>query len=224
MINTTSVKKDTSEMGQRIKRARMLAGLSRKDLAENHGISTHTLQSWELGRNPINKAKAATFIEILHQYDVSCSVDWLLEGIGKGPAVIENEFKDYPLLNDAIDSLLSHEQTIQKEIDFFKSNNPNSTVIIVSDDAMEPEYKVGAFVGGIKMISNDKKQTCVGHDCIVETAEGTFFRRLIQSNNQYLLVCNNNRTTVNAPVISADHILSIAPVIWHRWKFESSSS
>ncbi|HAU0227414.1 TPA: helix-turn-helix transcriptional regulator [Legionella pneumophila] len=223
MKNANKAKNSTSEMGQRIKRARMLAGLSRRDLEEKHGVSIHTLQSWELGRNPLNQAKAANLVEILHQYDVSCSIDWLLEGRGKGPSVIENEFKNFPFLEEAVGGLLATEQAIQKEIDFFKSNNPNAVVIMVSDDAMEPEYMPGDFIGGIKFIDRDKKGECVGHDCIVETTDGMFFRRLIKSEDKHLLVCNNNRTTVSDPVISADSILSIAPVIWHRWKFKSLS-
>ncbi|AWN75265.1 XRE family transcriptional regulator [Legionella anisa] len=223
MKNAIKVNEDSSAMGHRIKRARMLAGLSRKDLEEKHGISIHTLQSWELGRNPINKTKAGTLIEILHQYDVTCSIDWLLEGIGKGPSVIENEFQNYPSLADTIGDLIASEQAIQKEIDFFKTNNPNAVVIRVSDDSMEPEYKVGDIVGGIKFINQEKNQ-CVGHNCIVETTEGIFFRRLIKSEDKYLLVCNNNRTSVSDPVISPNLILSIAPVIWHRWKFDTISN
>ena len=38
--------------GRRIKTARTLAGISRKDLESKYGISMHTLQSWELGRKP----------------------------------------------------------------------------------------------------------------------------------------------------------------------------
>jgi transcriptional regulator with XRE-family HTH domain len=219
MTNATSVKKETA-MGQRIKRARMLAGLSRKDLAENHGISTHTLQSWELGRNPINKSKATKFIEILQLYEVTCSVDWLLEGSGNGPAVIDNDFINYPLLDETVGNLISTEQAIQKEIDFFKTNNANAIVHMVTDDAMAPVYQIGAFVGGIKYINQSIKEVSVGHDCIVETPDGAFFRRLIKSSDKYLLVSNNNQTTVSDPVIPADSILSVAPIIWHRWKFE----
>lgn len=112
MKNATKDKNDSAAMGQRIKRARMLAGLSRKDLEEKHGISPHTLQSWELGRNPINRTKAANLVEILHQYDVSCSIDWFLEGTGKGPSVIESEFKNYPFLDEAVGNLISSEQTL----------------------------------------------------------------------------------------------------------------
>lgn len=220
MKNATNSKKDTAAMGQRIKRARMLAGLSRKDLSDVHGLSAHTLQSWELGRNPINKAKASNFIEILHQYDVSCSIDWLLDGVGKGPAIIESEFKNFPLVDNAVGSLIESEQVIQKEIDFFKANNPNAIVLQVSDDAMHPEYKVGDFIGAIKFSNQDKREQFIGHNCIVETVDGIFFRRLIKSNENYLLVCNNNITTVSDPVISAEKVLSIAPVIWHRWKFD----
>jgi hypothetical protein len=90
---------------------------------------------------------------------------------------------------------------------------------MVSDDAMAPVYKLGDFVGGVKFINQNKKEECAQHDCIVDTPDGTFFRRLIKSSDKYLLVCNNNQTTVSEPVISADTILSVAPVIWHRWKF-----
>lgn len=163
-------------------------------------------------------------MQILHQYDVNCSIDWLLEGTGKGPSVIENEFQNYPFLADTVGTLIASEQAVQKEIDFFKMNHPNAVVIMVSDNAMEPEYKIGDIIGGIKIISQDKKNQCVGHNCIVQTIEGIFFRRLIKSENKYLLVCNNNRTSVSDPVISADSILSIAPVIWHRWKFDPLSN
>ena len=84
--------------GRRVKMTRTLAGLSRKDLEDKYGISMHTLQSWELGRNPLTDKAASKLVEIFHSTGVSCSMQWLLEGAGKSPALLESEFTPYPRL------------------------------------------------------------------------------------------------------------------------------
>ncbi|MBA2649746.1 MAG: helix-turn-helix transcriptional regulator [Legionella sp.] len=206
--------------GRRIKMARTLAGLSRKDLEEKYGISMHTLQSWELGRNPLTDKAASKLIEIFHNIGVSCSLQWLMEGSGKSPALVESEFTPYPLLDKDIAPLLDKEITIQKEIDFFRTNNPNASVIMVTDDSMEPRYAPGDFVGGTQYLIPQKINECIGHDCIVETNEGTFFRRLMRRKNGYTLVCLNPQTETEEPVIFTKHILAATPIIWHRWKFK----
>lgn len=210
-----------SGAGRRIKMVRTLAGISRKDLENKHGISMHTLQSWELGRNPITEKAASTLVEIFHSTGVSCSMQWLLEGTGKSPALLESEFTPYPPIDKDIAPLLDIENTIQREIDFFKNNNPNATVIIVSDDTMEPTYSQGDFVGGTQYIHPQKINECIGHDCIVEISEGTFFRRLMQRKGGYALVCLNPQTEIEDPVIFTKTILAATPIIWHRWKFKN---
>ncbi len=206
--------------GRRIKMTRTLAGLSRKDLEEKYGISAHTLQSWELGRNPLTDKAASKLVEIFHTTGVNCSMQWLMEGAGKSPALLASEFTPYPPLDKDIAPLLGKEASIQREIEFFKTNNPNAIVIMVTDDAMEPRYSQGDFVGGTQYIIPKKINECIGHDCIIDTSEGTFFRRLMQRKNGYALVCLNPQTEAEEPVIFAKHILAATPVIWHRWKFK----
>lgn len=206
--------------GRRLKMTRTLAGLSRKDLEDKYGISMHTLQSWELGRNPLTDKAASKLVEIFHSTGVSCSMQWLLEGAGKSPTLLESEFTPYPPLDQDIAPLLEKENTLQKEIDFFRTNNPNAIVIMVSDDTMEPRYAEGDFVGGTQYIIPQKINECVGHDCIIETSEGTFFRRLMKRKNGYALVCLNAQTEAEDPVVFAKHILAATPIIWHRWKFK----
>lgn len=205
--------------GRRIKTARSLAGISRKDLESKYGISMHTLQSWELGRNPITEKAASKLVEIFHSTGVSCSAQWLLSGSGKSPSLLGSEFAPYPALNKHISSLLTQENAIQKEIEFFKTNNPNAMVVMVSDDTMEPTYNKGDFVGGIQYLNASDIEECVGHDCIVEISEGIYFRRLMKRQNGYALVCLNPQTTIEDPVLFSKKILSATPVIWHRWKF-----
>lgn len=207
--------------GRRLKMTRTLAGISRKDLEDKYGISMHTLQSWELGRNPLTEKAASRLVEIFHSTGVSCSIQWLLEGVGKGPALLNAEFSPYPTIDNDIAPLFAQENTIQKEIEFFKTNNPNAVVIMVSDDAMEPIYSNGDFVGGVKYIDLQKIDECIGHDCIIEIGDGTFFRRLMKRKNGYSLVCVNAQTETDEPVIFSKNILSATPVIWHRWKFKS---
>lgn len=206
--------------GRRIKMARTLAGISRKDLEEKHGISIHTLQSWELGRNPLTEKTAAKLIDIFHSTGVSCSKKWLLEGVGKSPSLLDSEFVPYPSGDKDIAPLLAKEGAIQKEVDFFKTHNPNAVVIMVSDETMSPRYMQGDFVGGIQYHTAQEINDCLGHDCIIETSEGTFFRRFMQRKSGYALVSLNPQTTIDDPVIFTKHVLAAAPVIWHRWKFK----
>ena len=206
---------------RRIKMTRTLAGISRKDLEDKYGISMHTLQSWELGRNPLTEKAESRLVEIFHSTGVSCSMQWLLEGLGKSPALLDSEFSPYPTIDNGMASLFVQENTIQKEIEFFKINNPNAIVIMVSDDTMEPVYSNGDFVGGIQYRDSQKIEECVGHDCIIEIGDGTFFRRLMKRKNGYSLVCVNAQTETDEPVIFAKNILAATPIIWHRWKFKN---
>ncbi|WP_133139687.1 helix-turn-helix domain-containing protein [Legionella genomosp. 1] len=204
--------------GRRIKTARSLAGISRKDLEQKFGISMHTLQSWELGRNPLNEKTASKLVEILHSAGVSCSMQWLLNGSGKSPSLVNSDFVPFPVLDKDIAPLLSQESSIQREIEFFKSNNPNAIAMMVSDDTMEPSYSKGDFVGGIKYLNAVDIEKCLGHDCIIEINEGTYFRRLVKRNSGFALVCLNAQTEVEEPVIFTKRILAVTPIIWHRWR------
>ncbi|KTD47900.1 hypothetical protein Lqui_2164 [Legionella quinlivanii] len=204
--------------GRRIKTARSLAGISRKDLEEKFGISMHTLQSWELGRNPLNEKTASKLVEILHSAGVSCSMQWLLNGSGKSPSLLNTDFVPFPALDKDIAPLLSQENAIQREIEFFKSNNPNALVVMISDDTMEPSYSKGDFVGGIKYLNAVDIEKCLGNDCIIEISEGTYFRRLVKRNSGFALVCLNAQTAAEEPVIFTKRILAATPIIWHRWR------
>lgn len=206
-------------IGRRIKTARSLAGISRKDL-ESHGISMHTLQSWELGRNPLTEKAASKLVEILHSTGVSCSAQWLLEGSGKSPSLLASEFSPYSAITKDIAQLFTEENAIQKEIEFFKTNNPNAVVIMVSDDTMQPTYSIGDFVGGIQYLNTSDVDKCIGHDCIIEIGDGIFFRRLLKRKNGYALACLNAQTEIEEPVIFSKKILTATPIIWHRWKFK----
>ena len=221
---TLMIEKNSSDekttTARRVKMARTLAGISRKDLEDKYGISMHTLQSWELGRNSLTEKAASKLVEVFHSVGISCSIEWLLKGSGKSPSILDSQYTPYPPMDKDIAPLLGRENAIQKEIDFFKLNNPNAFVIMVSDDTMEPRYSQGDFVGGIQHIFPQKINECLGQDCIIEIVDGTYFRRLIKRKNGYALVCLNPQTQIEEPVIFVKNILTVAPVVWHRWKIK----
>lgn len=209
-------------IGRRLKTARSLAGITRKDFESKFGISMHTLQSWELGRNPLPEKAASKLVEVFHEIGVVCSIQWLLKGHGKSPSLVNSDFVPYPINDKNVAPLLHGENTIQKEIDFFKLNNPNAVVIMVSDDTMQPTYSMGDFVGGTQYMTHEDIEQCCGLDCIIEISEGTFFRRLLKRKNGYALVCLNPQTEIEEPVIFSKKIIATTPIIWHRWKFDKS--
>lgn len=210
----------TDDVGRRVKTARTLAGLTRQDLASKYSISLHTLQSWELGRNKLTRKGATRFINALEQAGIECSLDWLLHGIGLGPRPNDQTsqviYRSTHHSNDNID--WDDERAIQLDIEAFYKNNREATVVMVSDDAMEPIYKTGDYVGGSRLPDN-KVETALGHDCIVEVTEGIFFRRFIKRKQGYALTATNPMTSNVEPVLYVEKIISVAPVCWHRSKF-----
>ena len=127
MIEKNSSDEKTTT-ARRVKMARTLAGISRKDLEDKYGISMHTLQSWELGRNSLTEKAASKLVEVFHSVGISCSIEWLLKGSGKSPSILDSQYTPYPPMDKDIAPLLGRENAIQKEIDFFKLNNPNAFV------------------------------------------------------------------------------------------------
>ncbi|WP_146740084.1 hypothetical protein [Legionella quinlivanii] len=92
---------------------------------------------------------------------------------------------------------------------------------MVSDDTMEPIYSKGDFVGGIQYLNTTDIEKCIGHDCIIEISEGTYFRRLMKRKNGFALTCLNAQTEIEDPVIFSKKILAATLIIWHRWKFNT---
>lgn len=62
-------------MGERLLRARVMAGLSRKDLAERLSVTRQTVRNYEIGTSEPK-------VEALAKWSVVCgvSIDWLVFG------------------------------------------------------------------------------------------------------------------------------------------------
>jgi len=200
--------------GGRIRLARNMLGFTRKKFEDVFKISVNTLQSWENGKNPLTQKGAKKLNQAFIQKGLLCSEEWLLDGEGVAPMLM-NEAIEFP-------SEILEDICILREIETFKAVNPDPIVIIISDNGMEPIYKIGDYVAGNKKI-NEEILSIIGENCIVETLQGdTFVRKILPGSKEsiYNLVCLNIYTNL-PPIIPDIKIRYAAKIVFHRKK-ESS--
>jgi hypothetical protein len=191
----------------------MFSGLSRKAFSEKAGLSIATLRSWEEpgdGRRGITPKGAARLVRALNKLEVFCAADWILRGEGTGPRLLTPT----PLASSEELALWSEEESILKDLQSFKQNNPDPIVLQIADNAMNPLYLKGEYVGGSKKVGV-AIEGMVGCDCIIETTSGSFVRRLGQriADDAYVLMALNQ----DAEQISCHaQVISAAEVVWRR--------
>lgn len=209
--------------GERLKRIRNLANLTRTQMCSEGDISVHTLSGWEIGRfGGLTYAGAVRVIKRVAQEGVHCSIEWLLNEIGVGPTVASDykaalaaQETDHDESNNT-----DEEKLIVNELLLFKQQNKNSIDFIVEDDAMTPHYSIGDYVAGKRRYKN-KIETIIGLVCIVQTAEGKTLLRTVmkgEKDNTYHLICSNSLTKIKEPIIYNTTLVSAAPITWHRKK------
>lgn len=196
---------------ERIKLARNMLGLSRKEIEERFHISANTLQSWELGRNILTTKGAKRLSTFFVRQGLLCSDSWLLTGEGQLPKLLEG--------SESLPQTLTEDLVILSEIEAFKAINSDPVIIIIRDDSMEPVYNFGDYVAGNKRVGNDIARL-VGTHCIVETGQGdTFVRKVLLGSKRSLfsLACINNYSQTQ-PIIPDVKLRYAAQIIWHRTK------
>src|SRR5437868_3849341 len=73
---------------KRLKRIRNLANLTREQVCEEGNINIHTLIGWENGRfGGLTRAGAKRLLKRVAREGVQCTVEWLLNEIGRGPTI-----------------------------------------------------------------------------------------------------------------------------------------
>lgn len=224
------LKSSSEARGTRLKKLRMLAGLSRKSMEKVYRISASTLQSWEDGKaGGLTPKGAKRVIEALAKEGVVFTLDWLLYGIGAGPKVADSvyhgsgasgapsEGHDRPREFSGSDA---EEMAISKELLAFRQANLDANDMIVMDDSMSPEYLPGDFVAGRRYYHKDIGRT-IGFDCIVETAMGELLLRRVRKGTKdgmWTLVCINPNASTPMHTLYDVELLSAAPIIWRRRK------
>jgi transcriptional regulator with XRE-family HTH domain len=220
------IEKNLNHSGERLRRARILAGIStRREFEKKYHISANTLQGWEQGKNPLSKKGAKKIIEALKIEGLICSLEWLMHGTGLPPRLFEmsNPSTSSEKELEAFFSQLHlhEEQAIYQELQTFKSHNPNPIIITISDDAMEPHYRIGDYVGGTRFSKAEDVHVHLGHPCIVELSDHTILPRIIHADGEsgtYILSCTNFQSKTPPLNIFNARVISIAPILWHRRK------
>ncbi len=206
--------------GERLKRLRHLANLSREEFCEDTEITLATLISWEVGRFGGLSAKgAARAITRLAKEGVFCTPEWLLYEIGNGPEV-KVDFKKSQSHQETIliESVIPEKTAILEELLLFRKLNKNSIDYIIDDDAMLPHYYVGDYVAGIKRFG-DKIKSLISLDCIVQIDDGRLMMRNLQAGpkeNSFNLISTNLQTKSKYSIMYDVHIVVAAPILWHR--------
>jgi len=225
-----NIDKSLSTSGERLRRARVLAGLTtRREFEKKYNISANTLQGWEQGKNPLSEKGAKRVVEAFKWEGLICSVDWLIHGTGMPP-------RPYDMLNAGMrnggttDTVLSEqnireEEIIYRETQIFKEQNPNSIIITIADDAMEPYYGIGDYIGGVQVFK-DEMDRFIGNMCVVELENNVIVPRLLQKGTKagtYNICCTNPKTSASPLNYYDATVISAAPILWHRRKISTLS-
>lgn len=225
-----NIEKTLRSPGERLRRARVLAGLTtRREFEKKHHISANTLQGWEQGKNPLSEKGAKRVVEAFSREGLICTPEWLLHGTGMPPRPYEMLRVGVDAatvdLNSDLDKLnLQEEESIYRETQLFKEQYPGAIVIAVSDDSMLPYFKRGDYVGGVQVATEDVDKF-LNEMCILELENNLIIPRLLQQGSRqgmlYTASCMNP-TCKTAPLNLIDvKVVSAAPIIWHRRKLSS---
>lgn len=144
---------DTKNIGLRIKSCRVLTGLTQEDFGHSSGIPVPSIKTWEFGMVIPRLVGLKKYCDILKNFGLSVTTDWILFGIGTGPTYFleqqNNSIADSSsVLSDKIDNLK----------DIFEcsciKNKENPIIVEVSDNEMSPYYCLGDIIGGVLLDSN----------------------------------------------------------------------
>jgi transcriptional regulator with XRE-family HTH domain len=208
--------------GERLKRIRHLANLTREELCAGSEINLTTLISWEVGRFGGLSAKGASrVIQRVASEGVYCSSEWLLYDIGAGPEVRADYRKTQyqPEIDNDI-RISSDDSILIEELMLFRKLNKHAIDFIIEDDVMFPHYSIGDYVAGTKRFGV-KISSLVSWDCIVQINDGRIVMRKLQlgpRNNSYNLISTNLQTKAKDAIIYDVELISAAPILWHRRK------
>ena len=116
---------------QRLEYLINLAGLSRGEFASNIGKHRRTIHSWLTGEVVIRKNLTNFILNFFESRGISCSKEWLEEGIGDMP--VKSEI-DAPILFDHFNL----DYTVQMTLVLYKKSYPHLLHLFVNDAIYVP--------------------------------------------------------------------------------------
>lgn len=207
----------SNDQAKRLKLLRKISGLTITQLSTKYTISESTIKYWESeSGGKLSKKGAHKIIDAMRQEGIQCNLNWLLQGVGPYPQLLDIRHGTPLPLN----SNISEEMEINREIDFFCQQNRNAITVALIDDSLEPLYLMHDTVGGILLVENAIKQV-IGKICIVKTKDNqTLVKKVLPGSTQevYNLFSINPHSSINPPILTDIEIISAAPIsrIWKR--------
>ncbi len=181
--------KVAKQRAQRLKQARLTAGLTLKEMAASGLINFNTLCGWELAKHGGLTARgAAKVVERLQDYRVDCSIAWLLAGDGDPPKQrLQTSSAGIAVGNATTWALKQYNALLAQAPDFLTH--------LVNDKSMSPQLNLGDCVAGIpSATSPNSLAEAHGEMVIAHLRSGEFIvRKLIYNTNlnEYILLATN---------------------------------
>jgi len=205
------------ERGKRIKIARNLANLTRKELFEKYDLNPNTVRSWEQGANLLTDKKADALVSVFNQEGINITTEWLLYGEDPGfvnKSGLADKNQD---LKDVLN--IRGDLKIVEEVNYFLDNNLNSISSMITDNSLFPLFCVGDYVGGIK-VSGKTLLELVGEFAIITTDDERVLVKKIfthKEKNNFLVGNINPYANSNEPNHFTCTIRSAAKITrhWH---------
>lgn len=196
---------------------REMMELSREAVRIRYGIARGTLQNWESARaGGLTKKGAAIIAKAAKAENIDTSVQWLMDGVGPEPMSRVSESLIDQSDNYRLIGTDEEMQAISTMLKSFRSHYPNPVDMVVQDDAMFPQFKIGEYVAGNRHYRDDIEST-VGLFCIAQTVEFGQILRYVKLGDEigyYHLISINPDSKMSQPTIYNAEVISTAPVIW----------
>ncbi|CEG58004.1 conserved protein of unknown function [Legionella fallonii LLAP-10] len=187
----------------------MQLGFSRREFAGKCGFSAATLQAWEDGRYSVPQKSIVKYVKTVLDCGLITTTEWFLLGLGLPPRPVSG----------LPDVFAAENSVILKEINFFETQNKNTLITTINDDAMLPYFDMGDYVGG-KILSLQYAEKYFGSACIIVLYSGeTIVRKLrpgTHGRGGFNLLSTNLETKAPYSFLLDCSIQQFAPVIWHR--------
>lgn len=202
------------EVGKRIKMARQMANLTRKQFTDKYNINYHTLESWEKGVNSVSEENLTLLEGFFRAEGINVSKNWIL--YGNTQEIVDDMIKGKKDTQVEDIYSLSGDLSYFKEIKFFLENVENSAITMVLDNSLFPFYCKGDYVGGIDTGGNDTKKY-IGNFCIIHITNGDIVtRKVISVKENATTICSiNPKAILSTPDYYTVYYNKIIPITRH---------
>lgn len=196
---------------------RILINKSITQLSRNHSFGYSTLIKWEKGALAITPKNITKIVQMFNIEGVICSEEWLLYGKGKDPSFVQKDRNVATFHNlDSSDPTNTTEHIrIFNEVEFFKRNNENPMVRLIVDEAMSPLYRLGDYVGGIKI--EPQLYSLMNHrNCIINIpSQRCYIRQFFKTEKGCILLPFQTSDTY-LPIVLENQSFDLYLISYHR--------